>query len=308
MTLLEEKPMLNIEQIRSEFFRNGFYGPFKVYEPDQAKEILMDFRKKSQDMDKAIFQNNCNYDRHFDIDSLAKHVVNEVIVDHVRAILGNDLLCWRTEFFPKFPGAKGTEWHQVERFQYTTGNPQLQPCDGKPGDVPFELTVWTTFTESTVENGCMKFLPGSHLHKYFDESIVPKTGRGEQYSPITSETSFFGYNFSEFKVDPNWEPNEADAVSMVMKPGQAVIFTARCVHGSHANTTKDKTRFAISSRYVSPDVMVYPNQESFVEHGGFFDLRQYGAIHVSGQNTYQHNRIRTTTNTGFSFINYVRSA
>jgi non-heme Fe2+,alpha-ketoglutarate-dependent halogenase len=293
--------MVNESEVRAAFFKNGFYGPFKVYDPDDAKRILMDFRKHALNMDRAIFQNNCNYDRHFDIDSLARHIMHDIIVQHVRAILGENLLCWRTEFFPKFPGAKGTEWHQVERFQYTTGNPQLQPRDGKPGEDPFELTVWTSFTESTVENGCLKFLPGSHFRKYYDESITPKTGRGDRYSPISSDTSFFGYNFSEFKIDPNWEPSEEDAVSMVMKPGEAVLFTARCVHGSHPNTTKNKTRFAISSRYVSTDVMIYPNQTNFTEHGGYFDLSQYGAVLVNGRDEYQLNRLRTDTNTGYQF-------
>jgi non-haem Fe2+, alpha-ketoglutarate-dependent halogenase len=293
--------MTDERAIREGFFERGFYGPFKVYEPEEANRIIMEVRKNALSTDKAIFQNSCNYDRHFDIDALARHVVNGEIVRHVRAILGENLLCWRTEFFPKFPGAKGTEWHQVERFQYTTGSPQLQPRDGKPGDDPFELTVWTSFTESTVENGCLKFLPGSHFKKYYDETITPKTGRGERYSPVVSETSFFGYNFSEFKVDPDWEPSEDDAVSMVMRPGEAVVFTARCVHGSHPNSTKNKTRFALSSRYVSTDVMVYPTRQNFVEHGGYFDLSQYGAVLVSGRDEYGLNRLRAETNTGFQF-------
>ena len=181
-------------------------------------------------MSKAIFQNQCNYDRHFDIDELAQHIENPTILGHVRAIPGDNLLCWRTEFFPQFPGSKGTEWHQVERFQYTTGTAQVQPHDGKPGDIPFELTVWTTLTEATIENGCMKFLPGSH-----------------------------------------------------------------------PNITKNKTRFAFSSRYVSTNVMVYPNQEQFVEHGGTYDLEQYGVVDVSGDSAFEHNKVRNITNTGFRF-------
>lgn len=287
--------------MRASFFKDGFYGPFKSYDEAEAKNLLSDIRRCSQDSGKAIFRNDCNYDRHFDIDTLARHIENPIILSHVKAILGEDLLCWRTEYFPKFPGAKGTEWHQVERFQYTTGKPQLQPVDGKPGDVPFELTVWTTFTESDIENGCMKFLPGSHLRKYYDESIVPKTGRGGTYSSIESDTSFFGYNFSEFKIDPSWDPCEEDAVSMVMRPGESVIFTARCVHGSHPNSTNNRTRFAISSRYVAPDVMVYPNQTEFNEHGGHFDLHQYGTVLVSGQDKHRVNRHRSDTNTGFLF-------
>ena len=100
--------MVDAKEVRERFFRDGFYGPFVVYPPDTAKSMLASIRRQSQDMSRAIFQNSCNYDRHFDIDKLAAHVENEVIISHARAILGDDLRCRRSEYFPKFPGAKGT--------------------------------------------------------------------------------------------------------------------------------------------------------------------------------------------------------
>jgi len=96
--------MINVTQVRESFFKNGFYGPFKVYNPEIAKDTIMKVRRKSRDMSKAIFQNECNYDRHFDIDELSRHIEHETILAHIKAILGENLLCWRTEFFPKFPG------------------------------------------------------------------------------------------------------------------------------------------------------------------------------------------------------------
>jgi len=293
----------DLAQVKVFFEENGFYGPFKVYEEDEAREMLKTIRKESSTQENAIFKNDCNYDRHFDIDVLSRHISNPRIVEVVQAILGNsNLLCWRTEFFPKFPGSKGTEWHQVERFQYTTGAPQLQPSDGKAGDIVNELTVWTAFTDSTVENGCMKFLPGSHKKKYYDESLPATVGREEVYSSVSAETSFFGYNFSDFKIDKDWEPDEDKAFSMVMKPGEAVVFTAKCVHASHPNRTKNSTRFAITARYVTTDVMVYPTQDTFYEHGGYFDLKDYGTVLVSGEDKYAHNRKRDTNNNGLPFV------
>ena len=293
--------MSEYDQDREFFKVNGYIGPFKVYEPADAKRILKEIRKKNHDRSNALFDNECNYDRHFDIDELTQHIANQNIIKRLRAILGDNLLCWRSEFFPKFPGSKGTEWHQVERFQYTTGAPQLQPMNGNAGDIVSELTVWTVFTESTIENGCLKFLPGSHHKKYYDESKTPTRGREETYSSIEADTSFFGYNFSEFKIDQNWEPDESKAAAMIMQPGEAVIFTARCVHGSFPNITKDSTRFAISTRYVTPDVMVYPSQTTFHEHGGAFDLTNYGTVLVAGENPYSHNKVRTSNNNGQPF-------
>jgi non-heme Fe2+,alpha-ketoglutarate-dependent halogenase len=282
------------------FNEHGFLGPFKVYEQEEAREILKAVRLKNLDRSKAIYDNDVNYDRHFDISELSRHICHPVIVERLKALIGSDILCWRSEFFSKFPGSKGTEWHQVETYKYSTGKAQLVPTV-RLENIPMELTVWTTFTESTKENGCLKFLPGSHKTLYYDESVAAQTGRNQIYDMIKTETGFYGYNFEEYKVDPNWQPDESKAVAMEMEPGEAVIFTARCVHGSFSNTSKRSTRFALSSRYVPTSVRVYPDQTEFIEHGGLFDLTNHGSILVSGVDTYKHNRLRYKNNLGEPF-------
>src|SRR5690606_6971387 len=143
---------------------------------------------------------------------LTQHVGHPKIIEAIRPIIGNDILSWRTEFFPKFPGSAGTEWHQVGTYQYASGKPQIFPTEPREG-IPIDLTVWTTFTEATRENGCMKFLPGSHKTLYYDESKAPVSGRDEDYESFKADTGFFGYNFEDFKVNPDWEPDESEAVT-----------------------------------------------------------------------------------------------
>ena len=289
----------NIPNI-STFWENGFIGPIKLYEPEEAKEILTGIRIHNQDRSHILFDNDVNYDRHFDIPELTQHIGHPKIIRVLRDIIGKDILSWRTEFFPKFPGSAATEWHQVSNYQYASGKPQLLPTEPKEG-IPIDLTVWTTFTEATKENGCMKFLPGSHKKFYYDESKTPKQGRDGKYESFKSNTSFFGYNFDDYKIDPMWSPDEEKAVAMEMLPGECVIFTAKCVHASYPNTSKRSTRFAISSRYVPTHVRIYPDMNCLRAHGGDFDLTNYGAILVSGRDNYNHNRIRTENNRGIPF-------
>ena len=289
---------MSIEEEVAFFKENGFLGPFKVYEPEEAQRILKNVRVKNLDRSNALYDNDVNYDRHFDISELSQHIGHPAIVERLRRIFGDDIICWRSEFFSKAPGSTGTEWHQVEKYKYSTGKAQLVPVE----KLDFmELTVWTTFTESTKDNGCLKFLPASHNTLYFNESIEAPTGRNQMYDLMQSGTDFYGYNFAEYKVDPDWKPDESKAVAVEMEPGECVIFTARCVHGSFPNTTKRSTRFAISSRYVPTSVKVYPDHENFMEHGGFFDLTDHGCILVSGKDTYKHNRMRATNNLGEAF-------
>jgi non-heme Fe2+,alpha-ketoglutarate-dependent halogenase len=285
------------------FEENGVIGPFTLYSPEEARSILRRIRIGNQDRSCILFDNEVNYDRHFDIPELADHIGHPTIVEKVGKILGPDLLNWRTEFFPKFPGTPGTEWHQVRNYQYATGTAMLEHSTASD-ELPLDITVWTTFTEATKENGCMKFLPGSHRKLHYDESKSVSAGRDGDYSSVTAMEevgSFFGYDFKEFRVDPEWVPPEDEALAMDMEAGQCVIFTARCVHASYPNTTQRSTRFAIAARYVPTEVKVYPGWTSFEAHGGRFDLSRYGCVLVAGQDTYGHNRIRTEDNHGRPF-------
>jgi non-haem Fe2+, alpha-ketoglutarate-dependent halogenase len=292
------------DQDLRDFGQNGFIGPFTLYSPDEARALLRRIRIGNQDRTHILFDNDVNYDRHFDIPELAAHIAHPTVVAKVGKILGPDLLNWRSEFFPKFPGTPGTEWHAVRNYQYATGEAMLEHSTPGIDDLPLDITVWTTFTPATKENGCMKFLPGSHHRLYYDESKSVTQGRDAGYSSVQAmehQGSFFGYDFSEFRVDPTWLPPEDEAVAMEMEAGQCVIFSARCVHASYPNTSERSTRFAIATRYVPTEVRVYPGWASFEAHGGTFDLSRYGCVLVSGQDTYGHNRIRAEDNWGRPF-------
>lgn len=284
-----------------QFSRDGFIGPIKLYEPEEAAELIREIRINNQDSSRALYQNSVNYDRHFDIPELSQDVTHPTIIKYLTAILGPDVLNWRTEWFPKFPGAKATEWHQVRDYSYANGKPQLLPTESN-WNAYIDITVWTTFTPATKDTACMKFVRGSQRDWIFDEHKTTQQGRGD-FNVEQAKTGFFGYDFSDFAIDPNWEPRPEDVVELEMKPGEAVIFTASCVHGSTPNNTERETRFAIASRYVPTHVRVYPEQDSFTAHGATFDLSEYGSVLVAGENRYEHNRIRTENNHGVKFAN-----
>lgn len=282
--------------------QDGFVGPIKLYEPDEAAAVIREIRIQNQDHSKALYPNSVNYDRHFDIPHLSQHISHPTIVKYLQAILGPDVLLWRTEFFPKFPGSSGTEWHQVRDYSYANGKPQLLPTESE-WNAFIDITVWTTFTPATKATGCMRFVRGSHKEWYFDERKQTAQGRDREYDVNATDTQFFGYDFSDFSIEDGWTPPAEDVVELEMKPGEAVIFTANCVHGSLPNTTERETRFAIAGRYVPTHVRVYPDQDGFTAHGAMFNLADYGSVVVGGRNEYDHNRIRAENNLGQPFVN-----
>lgn len=283
-----------------QFWRDGYVGPFRLYEGATAAELLRSIRMANQDRSRAVFDNDVNYDRHFDISELAGHIGHPDIVALTRLLLGPDVMCWRSEFFPKFPGSAATEWHQVDDFSYATGEPMLVP--GRDwGEWSFGVTVWTAFTRSTVANGCLRIIPGSHRQRFYDERRDTAKGRSGTFASVTADGNFYGYDFTEFQLDPSWAPPEDDAVDLVMEPGEAVLFTSRCLHASRPNTSARDTRFAITSRYVAGDVEVYPGWERFTSHGGEFDLSRHGVVPVAGTPSTSRTRVRSEDAWGVAF-------
>ena len=300
---------LSAEELQS-FHERGYAGPFTLYEPDEIKQIWRKERLRMLDRSEAVYQeelaksgatNIANYDRHLDSSFLADHVCRPEIVDRVASVMGPDLLCWRTEFFPKYPGDEGTDWHQADTFANASGSPQILWPNGS--DFGGTITAWCAFTEATIETACMQFVPGTHQTMFYDET------KRMHYDPSKTNLEkegvrrgFFGYDYRELQIDPDWKPDESKAVSMEMRPGQFIIFWSTLMHASHPHAGKSKEmRLAFVSRYVPTAVQVYPGTDAIEEYGGRISLDRYGAVLVSGRNEHSHNRIATETTRHHAF-------
>jgi non-heme Fe2+,alpha-ketoglutarate-dependent halogenase len=293
------------------FRRQGFFGPFRVLDEGEMVKTWRTERLALMDRSNAIYTeqwavsgntNISNYDRHMDNDFLADLIADRRITDRVASVIGPDVLCWRTEFFPKYPGDEGTDWHQADTFANASGKPQIVwPEDAGFGGT---ITVWIAFTEATTENGCLEFIPGSYTTMNYDETKVMA------YAPdrINNETKsgkkrgFFGYDYRELQIDPDFEADESKAAPVEMRPGEAVMFWSTLMHASYPHSGKtDTMRLAFAARYVPTSVHVYPDTDVVEEYGGSVSLERYGAVLVSGENRYHHNRIATHTATGHPF-------
>jgi non-heme Fe2+,alpha-ketoglutarate-dependent halogenase len=302
------------------FHERGYAGPFTLYEPAEMERIMRVVRPQLLDSSKAIYKregtasgstNLANYDRHFDVPFLAEHICRPEIVDRLAGVFGPDILCWRSEFFPKYPGDEGTDWHQAGTFANVDSEKKPQILWPPETNGRGTLTVWTAFTESTVENGCMQIIPGSHRTIYYDETkqMEYDAAKINQVAKGGTRRGFFGYDYRQLQVDPDWRPDESQAVSMVMRPGQFIIFWSTLLHASHPhNGATKKMRLGYAARYVPSFVKVYPESTGLNEFGGKADLDNYGAVVVSGRNLEPHNKIATHTVQGVPFNTQRRPA
>jgi non-haem Fe2+, alpha-ketoglutarate-dependent halogenase len=289
---------LTDEQV--EFFKeNGFVGPFDLYTADEAP------RKWSQAMIEMALSKNkphnstiINYDRHLDCNTLSEHISRPEIVSKLRSLLGNDIICWKSNIFQKKPGDIGTGWHQVEKYivgeTTTAATPSLTFAHDR-SDLDFiqDVSVWTAFSPAKRENGCLRFLPRSQKKWFYDEDRR-LTKQPERKS------DFFGYDYSELQLDPDWDPEKEEIAEIEMEAGQFVLFVEKCVHGSLPNVSNE-TRLGYASRYVLPSVKVYENVDRLVEFGDTISLDYHGCVLVSGEDKYGYNRIYDHNLNGFPF-------
>jgi non-heme Fe2+,alpha-ketoglutarate-dependent halogenase len=306
--VLEDRFALTADQ-EAFFEANGYVGPFDLYTQEEMTENWARARRQVFDRSHAVYDidmhsgpnNIANYDRHLDVPFLARHVARPEIVDKLKSALGRDILCWRTEFFPKYGGDEGTDWHQADTFAMASGKPQIiWPNSGFGGTV----TVWTAFTEASEKTGCLRFQPGTHKKMFYDEmkKMNYDPNRVNRNIKEGVRRGFFGYDYRELLIDPEVQPEESKAVSIPMKAGQFVIFWSTLAHASLPNdAAANVLRLGFASRYVPPSVKIYPDTNVIEEYGAALTLEKYGAVLVAGEDRFGHNRILKTTTRGNPF-------
>jgi ectoine hydroxylase-related dioxygenase (phytanoyl-CoA dioxygenase family) len=166
------------------------------------------------------------------------------LCDAVEAVLGPDLIVWNSVFFVKESGGAAIPWHQDRDFLL------LEP------DV--SVSVWLAIDESTLENGCLQVVPGSHR--------VPL-----DHTPRTSADAF---DASVEDVD------RAKAVPVELRAGEFVLFRPAILHHSAANPSP-RRRMGLAIRYTVPGVKVSTTE--------FFD--GYRVLQVRGRDVHGLNPV-----------------
>jgi ectoine hydroxylase-related dioxygenase (phytanoyl-CoA dioxygenase family) len=143
------------------------------------------------------------------------------ILDAVEAVLGPDLLVWTVSIFAKYPRDPGyISWHQDGTY-WGLDSPQV-------------TTAWVALTDSVVENGCMRVVPGSHR--------MPILPHKDTYAP---------QNLLSRGQEVQAEVDEKDAVDIILKAGQMSLHHVNIIHGSNPNPS-DGPRYGFAIRFTTP--------------------------------------------------------
>ena len=139
------------------------------------------------------------------------------ILAMVRQLIGPDIVLWGTTVFGKpAGGGKATPWHQDGDYY------PIRPLE--------TLTVWIALDDALPENGCMRFIPGSHRARRL------YSHHWEERDDLTINLVCDARHFDADRAE-----------DLVLKAGQLSFHDVYMIHGSGPNRT-DKRRAAFIVR------------------------------------------------------------
>ena len=231
--------------ISAAYENNGYYFPHDVTSAAEAAALLADLEAAETEVagDRARLSLLRSYPSQL-LPSFAGLIRHPRLIEAASQIIGPDLLVWSCGFFIKEAQAKSfVSWHQDLNYW------------GLDGDD--EVTAWFAMTPATVENGCMRFVPGSHRKK--DVQHVDK------FAPDNLLT-----RGQEIAV----EVDEASAENVLLQAGQASFHHGHMFHASGPNQTNAR-RLGVAIRYVAPSMKQVSGDKLLVSQ-------------VSGEDCYGH--------------------
>ncbi len=131
-----------------------------------------------------------------------------------RSLLGDDVFPTGMHAIRKPPhDGVETPWHQDEAYW-------------DPAAKSFAISIWMPLQAATLDNGCMQFVPGSHLSEVQDHRLI----NPESHGLVLTDESVV-----------------TDPVACPIPPGAATVHSGRTMHYTGPNTTDEPRRALIMS-------------------------------------------------------------
>jgi ectoine hydroxylase-related dioxygenase (phytanoyl-CoA dioxygenase family) len=129
------------------FARDGYAGPFRAF----PGEEMQAYRERIGDVltRDGLDPNSRMQSRHLDSADVLTLCLAPAIVERVAALLGENLVLWRSNFFEKPPGAPLFDWHRDGDIWGSLLTPMIN------------VSAWIAIDAATNENACVEIFPRS---------------------------------------------------------------------------------------------------------------------------------------------------
>jgi len=212
----ERPSALSREQI-SAFNRDGYLAGIRIFDEEEIAGIRRYFdellaRTLAAGGDSySISTAHLRYRRVYDI------LTHPRIVARIKDLIGENTIAWGSHFFCKMPGdGKRVSWHQDSSYWPLTPS--------------MAVTAWLAIDDASVENACMRYIPGSHHLGHLTYTLSENDEANVLNQTVPGAETF------------------GEPVNVELKAGEISIHSDLLLHGSEANQSS-KRRCGLTLRY-----------------------------------------------------------
>ena len=212
----EHPAILTRDQIAA-FNRDGYLAGIRIFDEE---EIIAIRRYFDELLAKTLAAGGDSYSistAHLSHGRVYDILTDPRIVRHIKDLLGDDVVAWGSHFFCKMPGdGKRVSWHQDSSYWPLTPS--------------MAVTAWLAIDDASVENACMRYIPGSHHLGHLTYTL----SEGDEANVLNQTVA---------GADTLGEP-----VNVELKAGEISIHSDLLLHGSEANQSH-RRRCGLTLRY-----------------------------------------------------------
>jgi ectoine hydroxylase-related dioxygenase (phytanoyl-CoA dioxygenase family) len=236
---------LTADQV-TRYAKDGFVFPLRVFTPEEAAGYCaacgdLETRLGGKPRAVELSQTHRHFQWAYDM------ATDSRVLDAVQDVLGPNVLLWSTSIFAKHPRDPAyISWHQDGTY-WGLDSTQV-------------TTAWIALSDSTVENGCMRVVAGSHR-----QEILPHND------------TYADRNLLSRGQEIEVEVNEQDATDIVLQPGEMSLHHVRIIHGSNPNRS-DVKRVGFAIRYITPEVQQEADHSTAILARGQDDYNHYELV------------------------------
>lgn len=166
---------------------------------------------------------------HFRDPRLLQFLLSDEVLDLVEPLIGPNIALWSSHFICKDPyTGRPTPWHEDSAY-----------WNGRISAYDRIITVWLALDRSTMKNGCMRVIPGTHNNGF------------SEYEDVNAAENTFDRQIKHL--------DDSLAVPFELEPGECSLHDARIIHGANANSSPFR-RCGYTMRYLSTAATVYPEK------------------------------------------------
>jgi non-heme Fe2+,alpha-ketoglutarate-dependent halogenase len=199
------------------FNRDGYLAGIRIFDQEEMAQIRSYFDEllaktlAAGGNSYSIATAHLSHARVYDI------LTHPRIVARIADLLGENVIAWGSHFFCKMPGdGKRVSWHQDSSYWPLTPS--------------MAVTAWLAIDDASVENACMRYIPGSHHLGHLTYTL----SEGDEANVLNQTVG---------GAETLGEP-----VNVELKAGEISIHSDLLLHGSEANES-NKRRCGLTLRY-----------------------------------------------------------